>query len=97
MSERRCTCCDLPPYSCGAEAERRQRGERAALRARLLRLDGVIAARYAGPCGRCGERFGEGDPIVRDPDAPFGEWTGGLCCVGEDVFAALARRSGYRW
>lgn len=75
MSEQRCDCCDLPVMSCGKAREVQLRQEAAARKRALLALPGVIAARFAGTCGGCGERFAEGVPLKRKGD----NWVADCC------------------
>lgn len=73
--EERCDCCDLPVSMCGKAKEVQLRQEAAARRRALLALPGVIAARYAGTCGQCGERHPEGVPLKRKGDV----WVADCC------------------
>lgn len=74
--EPRCTCCDLPLYSCGREIARRQAQERKARRERALQSPGVVSARHPGRCPSCGTRYAIGEPLTKTDDG----WVSVLCC-----------------
>lgn len=75
MSVVRCACCDLPTYSCGKNAETRQRQHQQAGRTTLFAA-GWIPAQYPGVCCRCGDVIEVDSLIRRDGDGWLGE-----CCA----------------
>jgi hypothetical protein len=76
-TEDRCACCDLVISSCGKAVEERQATEARFETARLFRIPRAFAANFAGGCGRCGERFDIGAPILKDA---FGGYRSLACC-----------------
>ncbi len=84
-----CTCCMLPPESCGKAAEVLQRRQAMLERQAALAKPGATLAQYPGTCGDCGEPFDAGTPIQartrygrhRDPLSREGNpWRSLLCC-----------------
>lgn len=92
MTEERCTCCELPIYSCGRTQERLQARQALLERQAALRKPGATLAAFPGQCGDCGERYEKGTPIqartamghrrpVERGERP--SWRSLLCCGGE--------------
>jgi hypothetical protein len=72
-----CTCCDLPPESCGRAAEQRQRRDVRAQIERALDEPGVIRAKFLiGSCPGCRSVVPAGHPIRKARDG----WVGVRCC-----------------
>ena len=81
MSGDLCTCCDLPPESCGKAAERRRRLDLKAQIERALAEPGVIPAKHLiRSCPGCRSVVPPGHPIRRTVDG----WVGALCCPDRD-------------
>lgn len=81
MAEDLCTCCDLPPESCGKAAERRQRLDLKAQIERALDEPGVVAAKHViRSCPGCRSEVPAGHPIRKSRDG----WVGALCCPDRD-------------
>lgn len=74
--EGRCSCCDLPAYSCGRVIAARQSAERQAMVERALQRPGVVRARHTGRCASCSSLVHLGEPIRKTEDG----WVSVLCC-----------------
>jgi hypothetical protein len=81
MAEELCTCCDLPPESCGKAAEQRQRADLRAQIERALMEPGVVPAKHLiRSCPGCRSVVPAWHPIRKAADG----WVGVLCCDGLD-------------
>jgi len=80
MGEQRCTCCELPIYSCGKVKQEQQRRDEQRGRAALLARPSWFAAHYRGSCVSCGEWFEPGTPIT----AGSGGWRAECCARPEE-------------
>lgn len=78
MTDERCSCCDLPSYSCGSAAVKQEKLELDARRTALLSGSKYLMARFPGRCGSCQEwTVQAGDPIIAVDGLG---WVGALCC-----------------
>lgn len=78
MADPRCDKSDLPPSMCSHCRGGQQDRYAAARRERLLDQPGVVAAKFPGRCGACGEPTRLGEGIMRNPD---GHGWLGECCM----------------